>query len=171
MSASVLVTYATRYGSTKEVAEKIAATLWENGLTVDIQPFKNVKTLNNVAAVVMGAPLQMFRWHKDAIGFLTRFRKELCEVPVAVFALGPFHDEESEWQEVRKELDKELANFPWFAPVSISIVGAKYDPASLGFPFSMIPALKQIPAVDIRNWDAIKIWAKELVDKINPETN
>lgn len=166
MTASVLVTYATRYGSTKEVAEAVAATLAENGLAVDIQPFKNVKSLKNISAVVMGAPLQMFRWHKDAIGFLNRFHKELSMIPVAVFALGPFHDEESEWQEVRKELDKELANFPWFAPVSINIVGAKYDPATLGFPFNMLPAMKQIPAVDIRNWDAINAWAKELVDKL-----
>jgi len=166
MSGSVLVAYATRYGSTKEVAEKIAATLWENGLAVDVQPLHNVKSLEGFSAVVIGAPLQMFRWHKDAIGFLNRFRNELCKVPVAVFALGPFHDEESEWAEVRKQLDKELANFAWFSPVSVSIVGAKYDPSVLGFPFNVIPAMKQIPAIDIRNWDAVHGWAEQLVEKM-----
>jgi len=169
MTASVLVAYATRYGSTKEVAEAIAATLWENGLTVDIQPLHDVKSLKDICGVVMGAPLQMFRWHKDATGFLNRFRKELCEIPVAVFALGPFHDEESEWTEVRKELDKELANFPWFSPVSVNIVGAKYDPSALGFPFNLLPAMKQIPSIDIRDWDAIRAWARELCDCMGTE--
>ena len=165
MPGSILVAYATRYGSTKEVAEKIAATLWENGLSVEILPLNNVKSVEVFSAVVMGAPLQMFRWHKDAISFLNQNQKVLCKIPVAVFALGPFHDEESEWVEVRKQLDKELANFPWLSPVSVSIVGAKYDPSVLGFPFNILPAMKQIPAIDIRNWDAVHGWAEGLVEK------
>jgi hypothetical protein len=43
---SVLVAYATRYGSTQEVAQTIAATLREAGLEVDVQPMREVKILN-----------------------------------------------------------------------------------------------------------------------------
>ena len=43
MPASVLVGYATRYGSTQEVAEAVAATLRERGLEVDTQPMQNVR--------------------------------------------------------------------------------------------------------------------------------
>jgi menaquinone-dependent protoporphyrinogen oxidase len=43
MSASVLVGYATRYGSTREVAEAIAAALREHGLEVDFQPMQKVR--------------------------------------------------------------------------------------------------------------------------------
>ena len=42
MSTSVLVAYATRYGSTKEVAEAIAQTLGKSGLAVDLQPLRDV---------------------------------------------------------------------------------------------------------------------------------
>ena len=45
MSASVLVAYATRYGSTQEVAEAVAATLRERGLEVDVQPMRKVSGL------------------------------------------------------------------------------------------------------------------------------
>ena len=45
MSPSVLVGYATRYGSTQEVAEAIAAVLREGGLEVDLQPLRTVRTL------------------------------------------------------------------------------------------------------------------------------
>ena len=79
MSTSVLVGYATRYGSTQEVAEAVAATLRECGLAVDIQLIREVRTLAGYSAVVIGAPLFMFHWHKDALNFLSRHRKDLTE--------------------------------------------------------------------------------------------
>ena len=92
MSTSVLVAYATRYGSTQEVAEAVTATLRECGLSVDLRPAHEVDTLTRYNAVVLGAALYMFRWHKDALRFLSRHRKALMERPVAIFALGPTHD-------------------------------------------------------------------------------
>lgn len=168
MSASVLVAYATRSGSTQEVAEAVAATLRDAGLEVDIQPMRTVGDLKDYSAVVLGAPLYMFRWHKDARGFLGRHRQALAERPTAVFALGPFHDTEKEWQEVRGQLDKELAKFPWFAPVAVEVFGGKFDPAKLGFPWKLNPAMKKIPATDIRDWAAISAWAKDLVARLQP---
>jgi menaquinone-dependent protoporphyrinogen IX oxidase len=50
MSASALVAYATRYGSTQEVAEAVAAMLRERGLTVDSGPMRQVRTLKNMPA-------------------------------------------------------------------------------------------------------------------------
>jgi menaquinone-dependent protoporphyrinogen oxidase len=168
MESKVLVAYASTYGSTQEVAEAIAATLRECGLAVDIQPLAKVGTLAGYGAVVMGAPLFMFHWHKDALGFLSRHREALIQRPVAVFALGPFHDEAKEWQEVRGQLDKELAKFPWLRPFAIEIVGARFDPTRLRFPWNCVPALKQMPASDIRNWTAIRGWARELAPSLQP---
>jgi menaquinone-dependent protoporphyrinogen oxidase len=168
MSASVLVGYATRYGSTQEVAEAVAATLRERGLAVDIQPMRDVRTLNQYRAVVLGAPLYMFHWHKDALNFLARHRAALTARPVAIFALGPFHAEEKEYQEVRRQLDKELAKFPWLTPAAIEIFGGKLDPEKLTFPHNLVPALKKMPASDIRNWMAIRAWASDLAAQFQP---
>jgi menaquinone-dependent protoporphyrinogen oxidase len=171
MSDSVLVAYATRYGSTQEVAEAVAATLRERGLEVAIQPMREVRALAEYSAVVLGAPLYMFRWHKDALQFLSRHREALTERPVAVFALGPFHDEEKEWQEVRAQLDKELAKYPWFTPVAVEIFGGKFDPAKLRFPLNLLPALRQMPASDVRDWAAIRAWASDLAAKLQPASS
>lgn len=168
MSASILVAYATRYGSTQEVAEAVAATLRERGLEVVIQPMREVRTLDQYGGVVLGAPLYMFHWHKDALHFLARHREALKQRPVAVFALGPWHDEEKEYQEVRKQLDKELAKFPWLTPKAIAIFGGKFDPQKLTFPHNMIPALKNMPASDIRNWTVIRAWASDLAELFQP---
>ena len=66
MKVKVLVAYASKYGSTQEVAEAIAATLRESDLAVDLEPMKEVKTLNEYTAVVLGAPIYMLHWHKEA---------------------------------------------------------------------------------------------------------
>jgi len=168
VSTSVLVGYATRYGSTQEVAEAVAATLRECGLAVDIQPMRQVRTLAGYSAVVLGASLYMFRWHKDARRFLSRHRKALTERPVAVFALGPTHDpyDEEEWQDSRAQLDKELAKYPWFTPVALEMFGGKYDPTKLRFPINLLAGKE--PASDLRDWTAIRAWASNLAAKLEP---
>ena len=164
MKPSVLVTFATRYGSTREVAQSIADTLKESGIEVDFQPIREVRSVEKYQAVVLGAPLYMFRWHKDARRFLSKHRKEIVQRPIAIFALGPIHDEEKEWQDVQKQLDKALAKYPWLNPAAVEIFGGRFDPARLRFPYSFLPAMKKIPASDIRDWAKIKSWAENLPD-------
>lgn len=57
-SNEILVAYATRYSSSREVAEAIAATLHEQGLEVAIKPVQKVAGLNGYSAIVVGAPLR-----------------------------------------------------------------------------------------------------------------
>jgi menaquinone-dependent protoporphyrinogen oxidase len=166
MSDKLLVAYATRYGSTKEVAEKVAATLGEGGSLVDVQAAEQVRSLDDYRAVVVGAPLYMFNWLKAARRFLSQNRTALERIPVAVFALGPTEDKEEDWQETQGQFDKVLAGFPWLTPVAVELFGGKFDPARLTFPYTLIPALKKMPVSDIRDWDAIRAWARGLGRKL-----
>ena len=162
MSPSILLAYATSYGSTLEVAQTIAETLRSCGLEIDLQPAKQIKTLSEYSAVVLGAPLYMFRWHADAKKFLSRNHDTLASTPVSIFALGPFHNKKDELTSAREQLDKELAKFSWLKPAAVEVFVGKFDPASLRFPYSLIPALKNMPASDERDWEAIRAWAKEI---------
>lgn len=173
MQTKVLVAYASKYGSTQEVAGAIADTLRENGLSADLEPMKELKSLKEYTAVVLGAPLYMIHWHKDAHKFLSWHREALTNLPVAVFALGPLDDKEEEWKEVRSQLDKELAKFSWLKPVAVEVFGGKFDPEKLRFPDSLIarlPAspLHNMPASDIRDWTAIRAWARSLAARFQP---
>ena len=168
MSVSVLVTYATNCGSTQEVAETVAAELRTGGFTAELQPMRSVKTLNGYHAVILGAPLYIGHWHKDTRRFLMYYEKALKERPVAVFALGPLHDDEKEWRDVRIQFEQELAKFPWLKPVAIEVMGGCFNPAKLRFPFNLAPLLRQTPASDIRDWPAIRTWASSLVPKFQP---
>jgi menaquinone-dependent protoporphyrinogen oxidase len=129
MGASVLVAYATRSGSTREFAEAIAAALREYNLAVDIQLMKSVASLAGYRAVVLGAPLILNRWHKDARRFLSRHQAALEQRPTAVFALGPGHHVEKEWQGVLEQLNNTLRKFPRFNPIAIEVFGGRFDPS------------------------------------------
>ena len=115
MEPIVLVPYATRYGSTEEVALAVAQTLRESGVAVETQPVRNVQTLARYGAIVLGVPLYMGRFHKDARRFLSAHRNTLIEMPVALFVLGPVQTEEKDWAGARTQLKKELAKYPWFS--------------------------------------------------------
>ena len=155
---SILVAYATRFGSTQEVAETIATTLGEAGLEVDIQPMQNVKTLANYDAVVLGAAIYNAKWHKDARQFLSQHQVILEQRPVIIFALGPLSSSEAAKRNSRRQLDRELAKYPWLKPVAVEIFAGKYDPSKPGMGFFD----RFVPARDVRNWDAIRAWAYTL---------
>jgi menaquinone-dependent protoporphyrinogen oxidase len=159
MLGKILVAYATRYGSTQEVAEAVAATLKECGFAVDLRVIREVRKLDGYQAVVLGAPLFMFHWHKDALGFLARQQADLTKMPVAIFVLGPVHvpHDEVEWKNSWEQLEKELAQFTWLKPLSLEMFGGKYDPEKLGFPLKMFAGKE--PASDLRDWEAIRRWA------------
>ena len=165
MTHSILVAYASRYGSTQEAAEVIAAVLGEHGFAVDLRLAKEVRALESYHAVVLGAPLFMFRWHKEVLSFLARHRKALMLRATAVFAIGPVHTpyDDSEWKAARGQLDKELARYPWLEPVDIQILGGKFDPKQLRFPLNLFAG--QEPASDIRDLDAVRTWAGSLAEK------
>jgi menaquinone-dependent protoporphyrinogen oxidase len=165
MAMQILVAYATRAGSTAEVAEVIAEVLRGTGALADVQRLPFSGRLAEYDAVVLGAPFYMYKWHKDAKRFLRQSKGVLEALPVAVFALGPFNDVEKEWDDVRAQLDNALLDFPWIRRAAAKIFGGRYDPTRLTFPYSLIPAKKNIPVTDIRDWDDIRGWAAGLAGR------
>lgn len=160
---TILVTFASKYGSTKEVAEAVAAVLRESDYTVDLQPARSVKSLAGYSAVVLGAPFYIGNLLKDAQQFLSKHQETLVRLPVALFTLGPTKNEDFEG--TLGQIDATLAKYPWLKPVAVKMFGGKLDPASLRFPDSLLtklPAspLHGMPFMDIRDWDAIRAWAK-----------
>ncbi len=175
MAGSVLVAYATRYGSTQEVADAVAATLRDEGLAVDLQPVRQVRSLEGYDAVVVGAPLYIGSLLKEVRGFLAQHSSALAERPLAIFALGPLAEpvDEQAWQPVRDSLDKEIDKYPALKPVAVELFGGKYDPAGLNLADRLLAALPasplhNLPASDVRDWDAIRAWAAGLAGKLRP---
>jgi menaquinone-dependent protoporphyrinogen oxidase len=153
VTSRVLVAYATKHGSTREVAEVVASTLAEHGLEAEALPAASVHELDRYDGVVLGGALYMGRWHRDARRFLARHSAALASRPLAVFALGPGTLEEQAVASSRRQLERALAARRELEPVAVAIFGGVIDPALLRFPFS------RMPAADARDWAAIRAFA------------
>lgn len=162
MAGRTLVAYATMYGSTREVAEAVASTLRGAGVDAEVKPAGEVRKLEGYGAVVLGAPLIMHKLQKEARGFLTRHRKPLSGMPVALFALGPCKNpyDEEEWRDCSGQFEQVLAELDWLKPVAAELFGGRFDPTLLKFPFNKMAGSE--PASDARDWDAVEAWAAGL---------
>jgi menaquinone-dependent protoporphyrinogen oxidase len=150
-TGSILVTYATKYGSTQQVAEAVAETLRGRGEDAECRPVRDVrKAIGHRDLVVLGGAIYRGRWHRDAHRFLKRHRKELLAVPVAVFGMGPRTEEG--WERSRAQLDRDLAKHDWLSPVAVTVFGGADPPGREGKPHR-----------DLRDWDVIRGWTDALV--------
>lgn len=148
----ILVAFATKNGSTEEVAGAIAGTLREIGSIVDLRPARAAREpIAGSDLVVLGAPLYSGRWHRDAHHFLKRHRNELARVPIAVFAMGPRSGDAVGWQRSRHQLDRALAKRGWLAPVAVTVFGGVDPPKRHGQ-----------ERRDLRDWEAIRAWTGSL---------
>ncbi len=161
----ILLAYASRFGSTQEVAETIAATLRGTGLEVEVQPMREVGGLANPDAIVLGAAIYNARWHADAHQFLSQHGDGLRRLPVAIFTLGPLSTSAPAMRNSRQQLDNELSKYPWLKPIAVEIFAGKYDPSQPGLGFFD----RFVAARDLRDWDAIRAWASALSVQLRRE--
>lgn len=153
---TLLIAYGSKHGSTQEVAETIAAKMKSAGREVELRRAAEVEDLEPYEGVVLGGSLYFGGWHRDAARFLSKHRRELSDLPVAVFALGPQTAAPEDLAESRAQLDKALQKVPEVELRSIAVFGGVIDPAKLRFP------LNRMPASDARDWSAIEAWTDEI---------
>ena len=87
MTQHILVAYASRAGSTAEVAETIAQVLREGGAEVDVCSVNRIRTVAGYDALVLGSAIWTGRPLPEALRFAASQRRALAELPVAYFAL------------------------------------------------------------------------------------
>jgi menaquinone-dependent protoporphyrinogen oxidase len=161
-----LVIYASKHGSTEDVARWIGSYLRDQGHDVDVRDAALVPDVEPYDAVIVGGSLYMGRWHADARAFLRLRRAALDERELAVFALGPLTLEGDQAADSRKQLESALRHLG-VQPQFVAVFGGVVDPEKLHFPFN------RMPETDARDWDEIAAWASEvalhLADSVHAE--
>ena len=190
----ILVTYATLSGTTVEVAQAIGEEITRTGLQAEVLPLEKVTNLDAYDGVVLGGPMIM-GWHRSALGFLRKYRKQLSRIPLAIFVMAmsltrtaeksvsgvPLYIDDNlpkpPVKEGRLTLRERYANAANYArpilnaagpakPLSIALFGGRLDYGRLAWWAVMfVMFIIQAPAGDKRNWPAIRTWAAAI-----PET-
>ncbi|HON82455.1 MAG TPA: flavodoxin domain-containing protein [Methanoregulaceae archaeon] len=158
----ILVCYATRYGSTRDIATIIADVLREAGYEVTLSPVTDAGDPAGYDAVVIGSPLYMGKWLVEAREFVSRFRYSLRSRPVAVFSAGFTLRDRTAGH--LGAADGALASSvkPFLSPVSAGYFAGKLDPDHMTVADRAIIRLTGTVPGDFRDADEIKKWAGTL---------
>jgi menaquinone-dependent protoporphyrinogen oxidase len=171
MMSKILVTYASRAGSTAGVAEAIGKTLTENGTQVDVLPMKDVRDLTPYWAVVAGSAIRGAKWLPEAMQFLQTHQVALSHKPFATFMVcitlampkaENYRDGLKDWMKPVREMVR---------PVSEGYFAGALDFSKLPITPNILlmrlaVALGIFPQGDHRDWTAIRIWASSLTTKL-----
>jgi len=157
----VLVTVASKHGSTDEIGHAIAQRLRARGLEVDEQK-PNGPPLDDVDAVVVGSAVYAGRWLSPARSFVRAHLAELRQLPVWVFSSGPVGDPPTPPEEARE--GSELAGLV-HARAHRTLVG-RLDASKLGLGERAVTRLIGASTEDRRDWEAIGRFADEIADEL-----
>jgi menaquinone-dependent protoporphyrinogen oxidase len=179
MPKKVLVVYGTRYGATEGTSEEIARVLRSERLDVSVVNAgrEQVKVASGYDLIVVGSGVRMGKWTGAAQRFLQKLQKELPSKKVAIFVSSGAQTAE-EIENARRQYLEDKASKYGLQPISMAVFGGVYDFNKMFFLFrktlaSLKPKLEEggvrevKPGVyDIRDWDAIRAWAKEIAAKV-----
>ena len=167
MTNRVLVTYASRAGSTKEVAEAVGKTLSEGGMQVDVVSMDKVTDLSAYDAVVAGSAIHGSKWLPEAVEFIQRHRSALGEKRLAMFTVCIT-------LAMKNGENYRSAVMGWVAPVramvhplSEGLFAGMLDFSKLPFNWDTLMLRVAVlfgvfPRGDHRDWNAVRSWAEGL---------
>lgn len=161
----VLVTAASRHGSTDEMADSIGATLTGAGLEVIRMAPDEVQNLVDYDAVVLGSAIYMGRWLEQSKSFVERFRGELAQLPLWLFSSGPLGDPpkpEGTPPDVLAVIDR-------MRPREHRVFSGEIDRSELGFAEKVVTKAVGAPAGDFRRWAEIEAWATSIAESLKAE--
>lgn len=168
----VLIAFATNYGSTYTVAEKVAEVLCGHGYMVDLRFAKNVTPaeLLDYDAVIVGSCIYIEEWHEDALQFLENNQDTLSGIPVALYCvnglLGMNFDTKEELVE-EHYLQPMYTRFPKIHPVDVTAFAGVVNYRILKFKDWWLLHLMFMPRGNWTDFDAVESWAQEISDKFH----
>jgi len=177
----VLVAYASKTGSTKEIAEFIGEKLRQRGVQADVQEAGSVRTAQGYDAYVIGSAVYMFHWMKEAKEFISKNQALLANHPVWLFSSGPVgpkktdakgRDLTDESVSGPKEMDELIvAAKPRDHRVFFGALHGGKVGGGMGLVYRFMLRSKAVresmPDGDYRDWKAIEAWANGIAEALS----
>jgi menaquinone-dependent protoporphyrinogen oxidase len=166
----ILIAYASKYGSTAQIAENIALRLKKAGLIPIVRSAKDVNSLAEYSAVVAGSAVYAGNWLNEASDFLEKFQNDLTLLPTWLFSAGP-----------TGKGDPVEQMKGWRFPDSLKPLADKIRPRDTAFFHGVLDMSKlrlaeklivyalKAPAGDFRDWELIDRWADLIAQTVKVE--
>ena len=160
MSMRILVVYASKYGATAEIAEKIGETLRENNLRTYVEPIRCVASIEEYGAVILGSAVYAGSWRPEAVKFLEQNEALLKERLTWFFSSGPTGRGDA--SQLMKGWRFPTAQQPIadrIQPRDIALFHGALDTNKLNFVEKVLIKGVKAPLGDFRDWDAVRHFA------------
>jgi menaquinone-dependent protoporphyrinogen oxidase len=168
-SPHVLVLYASKYGATRGIAERITEALIRAGLRADLRKASDDPNPAAYDAMILGSAVYIGRWRRDAVRFLTRNQQQLQHKVVWFFSSGPTGEGRA----------KDLINgwdFPEklrplcdaIKPEGITVFHGAIDPQRLNWLERRMIRAVGADTGDFRRWEEVDAWAAGIAARLMP---
>lgn len=161
-SSRLLIAYATRCGSTLEIAQALRQDFQARGYTADLYAADKVPQLSPYKAVVLGSAVRFGRWLPEAVDFVRAHQAELKRVPTAFFTVHMMNTGADEASRKARLAYIEPVR-ALVQPQAEAFFAGKIDLARLSFGARMIARMMKARNEDHRDWPAIHAWAKTVL--------
>ena len=161
----VLVSAASRHGSTAAIAEAIGGVLSSAGIETEVRPPEEVTSIASYDGVVLGSGVYAGRWLTPAKSLVEREAAALASVPVWLFSSGPIGDPpkpDEEPVDVAQLRDSTQA-------IDHRVFAGMLDRRQLGLAEKAIITVVRAPEGDFRQWDAINEWASGIARTLHAQ--
>lgn len=159
----VLVAYGSKYGSTAEIAEAIAAAMREAGVDAEARPAGEVTDLAGYRAVVVGSGVYAGRWAGDARTFVRTNAAALRAMPTWLFCSGPTGGGEKAEAAAKAAgpgvMDSSMRKIDVGARGYATFAGRASE--AMGGPFA-----RWVPKGDWRNFEQIAAWGRQIAAEL-----
>ncbi|MBN2086424.1 MAG: flavodoxin domain-containing protein [Anaerolineales bacterium] len=164
MKRKVLIAYASKLGSTGEVAQAIGEQLTARGFVADVLRVGDVKDVAPYNSFLLGSAVRMGRWLPEAVGFLEQNAGSFAGKSVFYFSVCMTMREDTPENRSRA-LPMTNAARAIREPNAEEFFGGRMDYSKLPFLEQAILRAKKIPEGDFHDWDAIRAWAGKLPNR------
>ena len=169
-----LVAYASKYGATEGIAQRIGERLRQHQLDVDVAKCEDMREAAGYDAYVVGSAVYEFNWRKDARKFVERNADTLASKPTWLFSSGPVGTEkvDKDGKDVLEgAAPKQFSNYASLLhPRGTQVFRGAFDHEKIRGGDRIVawmPAIRNIlPEGDFREWDAIDAWADAIADDL-----
>jgi menaquinone-dependent protoporphyrinogen oxidase len=156
----ILVSAASKHGSTAEIAERIAEVLHTalpGGAVVDVRPAAETADAASYDAVILGSAVYMGRWIEDARQAAARIATHPPRL-VWLFSSGPIGDPPKPDEEPHEVNDIVAAT----DARGHRVFAGRLDRHRLGFAEKAMVRALRVADGDFRDWEAIDSWARQI---------
>jgi len=152
----VLISVASRHGSTAEIADRIGEVLKAGGVDADVRPPDQVASVAHYDGIILGSGVYAGRWLAPAKQLAERESEALRSRPVWLFSSGPVGDPA---KPAADPVDVDLVR-KWTDAVEHRVFPGKLDRQELGFGERAIVLAVHAAEGDFRPWEEVTSWAE-----------